>query len=92
MDNFEQCTVAMLGGPCLQHVTGNTSQLNQSQSAIMQNQDYWNPNIKSHLLSFLFELWKTVSVSYRVVQRMYTGNTPAMCLGFTQSSHVSWQR
>ena len=35
MENIEKCTVAMLGGPCLQHVTGNTSQLNQPQSAIM---------------------------------------------------------
>ena len=35
MENFEKCTVAMLGGPCSQHVTGNTSRQNQSQSAIM---------------------------------------------------------
>ena len=35
MENFEKCTVAMLGGPCSQHVTGNTSQQNQPQSAIM---------------------------------------------------------
>ena len=35
MENFEKCTVAMLGGPCSQHVTGNTSRLNQLQSAIM---------------------------------------------------------
>ena len=35
MENFEKCTVAMLGGPCSQHVTGNTSRLNQPQSAIM---------------------------------------------------------
>ena len=35
MENFEKCTVAMLGGPCLQHVTGNTSRQNQPQSAIM---------------------------------------------------------
>ena len=35
MENFEKCTVAMLGGPCSQHVTGNTSQLNQPQSAII---------------------------------------------------------
>ena len=36
MENFEKCTVAMLGGPCMQHVTGNSSQLNQPQSAIME--------------------------------------------------------
>ena len=36
MENFEKCTVAMLGGPCSQHVTGNTSRQNQPQSAINQ--------------------------------------------------------
>ena len=35
MENFEKCTVAMLGGPCSQHVTGNTSRQNQPQSARM---------------------------------------------------------
>ena len=35
--NFEKCTVAMLGGPCSQHVTGNTSRLNQPQSVIIHN-------------------------------------------------------
>ena len=35
MENFEKCTVAMLGGSCSQHVTGNTSRQNQPQSAIM---------------------------------------------------------
>ena len=35
MENFEKCTVAMLGGQCSQHVTGNTSRLNQPQSAII---------------------------------------------------------
>ena len=35
MKIFEKCTVAMLVGPCSQHVTGNTSWQNQSQSAIM---------------------------------------------------------
>ena len=37
MENFEKCTVAMLGGPCMQHVTGNTSRLNQPQSAIIED-------------------------------------------------------
>ena len=37
MENFEKCTVAMLGGPSSQHVMGNTSQLNQPQSAIIRN-------------------------------------------------------
>ena len=36
MENFEKCTVAMLGGPCSQHVTGNTSRQNQPQSAIIK--------------------------------------------------------
>ena len=40
MKNFEKCTVAMLGGSCLQHVTGNTSRENQPQSAIMQPRPY----------------------------------------------------
>ena len=35
MENFEKCTVAMLGGPCSQHVTGNTSRQNHPQSAII---------------------------------------------------------
>ena len=35
MENFEKCTVAMLGGPCMQHVTGNTSRLNPPQSGII---------------------------------------------------------
>ena len=38
--------------------------------AMLHNQDYQNPNIKSHSSRFL--LWKTVSVSCKVVQRMYT--------------------
>ena len=37
MENFEKCTIAMIGGPCSQHVTGNTSRQNQPQSAIMGN-------------------------------------------------------
>ena len=35
MEIFEKCTVAMLGGPCSQHVMGNTSRQNQPQSAII---------------------------------------------------------
>ena len=38
-ENFEKCNVAMLGGPCSQHVTGNTSRLYQAQSAIIQYND-----------------------------------------------------
>ena len=56
---------------------------------MLHNQDYQNPNIKSHSLRFL--LWKTVSVSHKVVQRMYTGNSSALCLGFP-SHRTSWQR
>ena len=36
MENFEKCTVAMLGGPCSQHVTGKTSRQNQPQSVIIE--------------------------------------------------------
>ena len=39
MENFEKCTVAMLGGPCSQHVTGNTSRQNQPQSAIITHKN-----------------------------------------------------
>ena len=35
MKNFEKCNVAILGGPCSQHVMGNTSRQIQPQSAIM---------------------------------------------------------
>ena len=47
MENFEKCTVAMLGGPCSQHVTGNTSRQNQPQSAIIINmyQSHEHPHI-----------------------------------------------
>ena len=38
MENFEKCSVAILWGPCSQHVTGNTSPLNQPQSAIIHHQ------------------------------------------------------
>ena len=47
MENFEKCTVAMLGGPCSQHVTGNTSRQNQPQSAIIT---YPSPYLKSAML------------------------------------------
>ena len=42
MENFEKCTVAMLGGPCSQHVTGNTSRQNQPQSAIIRSRPKLN--------------------------------------------------
>ena len=35
MENFEKGTVAMLGVPCSQYVTGYMSRLNQPQSTIM---------------------------------------------------------
>ena len=37
MEIFEKRTVAMVGGPCSQRVTGNTSWLNQPQSAIIED-------------------------------------------------------
>ena len=44
MENFEKCTVAMLGGPCSQHVTGNTSRQNHPQSAIIPvSKDFMTP-------------------------------------------------
>ena len=71
MENVEKCTVAMLGGPCSQHVTGNTSQLNQPQSAIIINKPlqsqlmlcmpecYLNKSLKSW---FLLEQGNEISV------------------------------
>ena len=54
--------------------------------AMLHNQDYQNSNIKSHSLRFL--LWKTISVCCKVVQRMHTGYSSALCLGFP--SHRMW--
>ena len=54
MGKFEKCTVAMLGGPCSQHVTGNTSRQNQPQSAIIQNQRHtiaWSDYYKANMAS-----------------------------------------
>ena len=65
MGKFEKCTVAMLGGPCSQHVMGNTSRLNQPQSAII----YW----QSHCLVHIMHRFATVTswssalfISYRI--------------------------
>ena len=64
MENFEKCTVAMLGGPCSQHVTGNTSRLNHPQSATMRdNILYWHRHIyvfMIHLSRFL--QWRVLNV------------------------------
>ena len=63
MENFEKCTVIMLGGPCSQHVTGNRSQQNQPQSAIILShtplciskisgvcvQGMWNAQVKGQV-------------------------------------------
>ena len=53
MENFEKCTVAMLGGPCSQHVTGNTSRQNQPQSAIIK--DSSNSHIIETEVSVMWE-------------------------------------
>ena len=64
MENFEKCTVAMLGGPCSQHVTGNTSWLNQLQSAIMR--DKLLPEEMSNNLTHIYivSLWSWLQLSY----------------------------
>ena len=54
MENFEKCTVAMLGGPCSQHVTGNTSRLNQPQSAIITHPS-------PHFNCSTIEVWEWIS-------------------------------
>ena len=53
MENFEKCTVAILRGPCSQHVTGNTSRLNQLQSAIIFNTPYY---ISCDMMK-LYKIW-----------------------------------
>ena len=55
MENFEKCTVAMLGGPCSQHVTGNTSRQNQPQSAIIESIDYHEAARKASFLGIMCE-------------------------------------
>ena len=52
MENFEKCTVAMLGGPCSQHVTGNTSRQNQPQSAI---------NIYIYIYIYIYPVQKNIT-------------------------------
>ena len=59
MEKFEKCTVAMLGGPCSQHVTGNTSRLNQPQSAINKDEMSWD------------RLTLTVGIPILVRRRLY---------------------
>ena len=54
---------------------------------MLQEQNYKNPNISWHLMRF-YCIKKTVSVSCKVVQRMYTGNRSALCLGFPR--HHTW--
>ena len=67
MEKFEKCTVAMLGGPCSQHVTGNTSRLNQPQSAIMSH-----TNTMTHA-SYNTSI-TTQQVSFKQFTDSYTGN------------------
>ena len=52
MGNFEKCTVAMLGGPCSQHVTGNTSRQNQPQSAIMHDHHLYTAVVPYRILYY----------------------------------------
>ena len=58
MENFEKCAVPMLGGPCLQHITGNTSRLNQPQRATIQSTQY----IHTCLLLLISMLWNRQAI------------------------------
>ena len=77
MENFEKCTVSMLGGPCSQHVTGNTSRLNQPQSAIITYQAWIKVKLcqKITLLNYptrlLILLTNTTLYVYIVVIRSF---------------------
>ena len=67
MENFEKCTVAMLGGPCSQHVTGNTSLQNQPQSAMKVDMD-WSTN-SSHSSGDILQSLQTSCYSMLVYPR-----------------------
>ena len=65
---LKKCTVAMLGGPCSQHGTGNTSRQNQPQSAIVVGMSLLL--CLSVCLSTLweFEYDATFCIAYRATQ------------------------
>ena len=62
MENFEKCTVAMLGGPCSQHVTGNTSRQNQPQSAIIVH-------ISFQYMWCMYEIWHHFDIPITIYER-----------------------
>ena len=65
--NFEKFNVAMLRGPCLQHVMGNTSRLNQPQSAIiphMTTQQLYLPRMVTHLADLVTTHGHSLSSCY----------------------------
>ena len=67
MENFEKCTVAMLGGPCSQHVMGNTSRLNQPQSAIMLNTK-GHSEVAEHYLEVSYMLYAMYDIVFSSLQ------------------------
>ena len=90
---------------CLQNFSGydgdkfiRQSKFRMTQSKLMiLGSDYvTGPELtkSKHQISFVgvLNVKKTVIVSCKVVQRMYTANNSALCLGFTHSWHVSWHR
>ena len=84
MENFEKCTVAMLGGPCSQHVTGNTSRLNQLQSAIIfntlrlrQNGCHFPDDIFKYI-SLNENIWISIKISLEFVPKGPIKNIPAL--------------
>ena len=83
MANFEKCTVAMLGGPCLQHVTGNTSQQNQPQSAIIDVYD----TCESYFASFMNIFKSIYNESFPVMKtkRKYRNRLPWLTSGLKES-------
>ena len=51
--------------------------------------DYSNSSVLYHSL---YTIKYLLVFGNKVVQRIYTGNTSALCLGFPQSLRVSWRR
>ena len=86
MENFEKCTVAMVGGPCSQHVMGNMSQLNQPQSAI-------NINTKCHPFHKI-KLCQSEGKSTHHLQNLirFTGTRDASAFQFSSQSPENAQK
>ena len=76
MEKIEKCTVAMLGGPCSQHVTGNTSRLNQPQSAIILSSyiittGLWAPSLSCLTFIWYITFWGTFE-AWKIVQHNFS--------------------